>query len=103
MVKLQPKPAKGSKAKAEKRAGSASAMLRGAKVLQKTEFNPSELKYISEETGRFLELDAWRYEVMPGVIGGRMEKAKAGGSAGGNGEGAFLDKDELIKVMEWKT
>lgn len=96
MLKLQPKPEKGSKRKAEKKAGSASANLRGAALLQKTEFNPSEMKHIAEEVRRFLELDGWRYEGLPGVIAERIRDGKGEGDV-------FLSKEELVTVMEWKT
>ncbi|KAJ5160504.1 uncharacterized protein N7482_007508 [Penicillium canariense] len=92
MLKLQPKPAKGSKRTAEKKAGSAFANPRGAMLLQKTEFDPSEEKYIKEETENFLTLDEWRYEKMPGIVARRREK----------GESEFLTKEELITVMDWK-
>lgn len=93
MLKLQPKPEKGSKRKAEKKAGSASANLRGAMLLQKTDFNPSEQQYIKEETEKFLALDKWRYEDMPKTMGERREK----------NAGEVLNKDDLITVMDWKT
>lgn len=93
MLKLQPKPEKGSKRKAEKRVGSASANLPGAKLLTKTEFNASEEKYIKEETEKFLWLDQWRYMDMPKTMGERREKEK----------GEVLNKDDLITVMDWKT
>lgn len=95
MLKLQPKPEKGSKRRAEKKAGSVSANLRGAALIQKTDFGPSEMKHIADETRKVLELDAWRYEGFPGVIAERRSQ--------GEGEGASLNKNELVTVMEWKT
>ncbi|KAF3384931.1 hypothetical protein F1880_002143, partial [Penicillium rolfsii] len=92
MLKLQPKPEKGSKRKGEKKTGSTSANLRDAMALQKTEFSASEQKYINEETDKFLTLDKWRYEDMPKVMGERRVKKK----------GEVLTKDDLITVMEWK-
>lgn len=97
MLKLQPKPAKGSKRKAEKKAGSASANARGAALIQKTDFNPSEEKHIRTETEKFLQLDLWRYEGMPRIL----EERK--GATAEKGEGAFLNKEELVTVMDWKT
>lgn len=97
MLKLQPKPEKGSKRRAEKKAGSVSANLRGAALIQKTDFGPSELKHIADETRRFLELDTWRYEGLSGVIAERRGKSES------EGEGVSLNKNELITVMEWKT
>jgi TPP-dependent 2-oxoacid decarboxylase len=62
-------------------------------LLTKTEFNVSEQKYIKEETEKFLNLDKWRYEDMPEVMGERRVKEK----------GEVLNKDDLITVMDWKT
>lgn len=92
MLKLQPKPAKGSKRKQEKKAGSASVNMRGAALIQKTDFSPSEEKHIRVETEKFLKLDQWRYEEMPALLVERKEKG-----------GLSLTKDELISVMDWKT
>ncbi|KAJ5587852.1 uncharacterized protein N7459_003617 [Penicillium hispanicum] len=103
MLKLQPKPEKGSKRSAEKKAGSASANLRGAALLQKTDFNPSELKYIREETERFARLDAWRYETMPRALAERRGLVGADGEAGMVKSETFFDKQELITIMDWKT
>lgn len=93
MLKLQPKPEKGSKRKAEKKAGSVSAKLRGAALIQRTDFNVSEQRHIEEEMGRFLELDGWRYEGLPGIVEERI----------GKGEEVVLSKEELVRIMEWKT
>lgn len=96
MLKLQPKPEKGSKRKAEKRAGSASANLRGAALIKKTDFSPSEEKYIRDETAKFLKLDVWRYEAMPDILAGRKSTAEKDADV-------FLTKEELVTVMDWKT
>lgn len=96
MLKLQPKPEKGSKRKAEKRAGSASVNMRGAALIKKTDFSPSEEKYIRDETAKFLNLDTWRYEAMPDILAGRK-------STGEKDEDVFLTKEELVNVMDWKT
>lgn len=87
MIKLQPKPAKGSKRKADKKAVSTS-----VDPLQKMEFNASEERYIQEEVDKFLILDKWRYESMPRIMAERREK---------NG-GEVLNKNDLMMVMEWK-
>lgn len=87
MIKLQPKPAKGSKRKADKKVVAAS-----VDPLQKMEFNASEEKYIQEEVDKFLSLDKWRYDDMPRVMAERREK---------NG-GEVLSKNDLLMVMEWK-
>lgn len=99
MVKMQPKPEKGSKAKAQKKAGSASANARGAALIQKSDFNPSEELYIKTETEKFIELDHWRYETCPKVIAERKaDPEKAASDSNG-----YLTKDELVSVMDWKT
>lgn len=114
MLKLQPKPEKGSKRKAEKKAGSVSANMRGAALIKKTDFNRSEQQHILEEVEKFLELDTWRFEVMPRLVSARVNGGGSEvrnvdeGDGDGNGdvregEGAFLTKDELVRVMEWKT
>lgn len=87
MIKLQPKPAKGSKRKADKKAVSTS-----VDPLQKMVFNASEEKYIQEEVDKFLNLDKWRYEDMPRIMAERREK---------NG-GEVLIKNDLLMAMEWK-
>lgn len=100
MVKMQPKPEKGSKAKAIKKGGSSSANARGAALIQKTDFNPSEERYINSETEKFLTLDRWRYEVFPKVLKERREGKK---EESDEKEGGWcLDKDELVSVMDWK-
>ncbi|KAJ5248766.1 hypothetical protein N7468_000217 [Penicillium chermesinum] len=93
MLKLQPKPEKGSKSRAIKRAGSASANLRGALLIQKTEFNASETAHIKSEVEKMQKLDTWRYEEMPKIMDERRSKQDA----------VIMDKDDLIKVMDWKT
>lgn len=93
MMKMQPKPEKGSKSRAQKRAGSASANLRGALLLQRTDFNPSEVAHIQAEVDKFLKLDAWRYEEMPRIIEERRSK----------GSDTIMDKEDYITTMDWKT
>lgn len=94
MLKLQPKPEKGSKRSAEKRAGSASTNARGAALIRKTDFNPSEQRHIRTETDRFLQLDQWRYGGMPQTLAQRKESEK---------ESWSLNKEDLITTMDWKT
>ncbi|KAJ5086390.1 hypothetical protein NUU61_007697 [Penicillium alfredii] len=95
MLKLQPKPEKGSKRSAEKRAGSASTNARGAALIRKTDFNPSEQRHIRTETDRFLLLDQWRYDGMPQALAQRKESEKK--------ESWSLNKEDLITAMDWKT
>lgn len=84
ILKLQSKAGKGPKRKAE----------------TKAELDPSEEKKILEETDKFLQLDRWRYEVLPKII---AERANEGGQKGSVPEGAHLLKEELVDIMEWKT
>ncbi|KAL4781546.1 hypothetical protein BJX76DRAFT_359834 [Aspergillus varians] len=67
---------------------------------------------VAAQVSEFAELDAWRYSVLPGVVGGR------GGSNGmghhdededeeekekeGEGLDGYLSKEEAVKLMEWK-
>ncbi|CAG7965568.1 unnamed protein product [Penicillium nalgiovense] len=86
MLKLQSKTGKGPKRKAETKTSAA--------LTTKAELDPSEEKHILEETDKFLQLDRWRYEVLPKIIAER---------ANGSAEGAHLVKEDLIDIMEWKT
>ncbi|KAJ5243784.1 hypothetical protein N7489_003880 [Penicillium chrysogenum] len=87
MIKLQSKgKAKAPKRKAETKTSAAPAT--------KADLDPSEEKHILEESDQFLQLDRWRYEVLPKLIAER---------ANGSAEGAHLVKEELIDIMEWKT
>lgn len=63
------------------------------------ELDPSEEKQIREETEKFLQLDRWRYELLPKIIAGR--KATQGINETGE-KGAYLLKEELLDIMEWK-
>lgn len=92
MLKLQSKAGKGPKRKAETKVSAA--------PITKTELDPSEEKNILEETDKFLQLDRWRYEVLPKII---AERANVGGQKGSAPEGAHLLKEELLDIMEWKT
>ncbi|KGO68023.1 hypothetical protein PITC_053110 [Penicillium italicum] len=92
MLKLQSKAGKGPKRKAETKASIA--------PTTKAELDPSEEKHILEETDKFLQLDRWRYEVLPKII---ADRANEGGQKGAAPEGAYLLKEELVDIMEWKT
>ncbi|KAJ5131798.1 hypothetical protein N7448_005956 [Penicillium atrosanguineum] len=80
-LKLQPKP-KTTKRKAEdlERAQS--------------ERTPSLEDTVRSETEKFLELDTWRYEGMPQILSERKSKS--------DGREGYVDKVELIRIMEWK-
>lgn len=90
ILKLQSKSKRGSKGKAGKKAG--------ATLI--TEFDASEEQHIREETDKFLELDRWRYEVLPNIVGER--KVRGGQKEGSEVEGAHLLKEELVDIMDWK-
>ncbi|KAJ5420197.1 hypothetical protein N7465_002716 [Penicillium sp. CMV-2018d] len=92
MLKLQSKAGKGPKRKAETKVSAAPST--------DTELDPSEEKNILEEADKFLQLDRWRYEVLPKII---AERANVGGQKGSAPEGAHLLKEELVDIMEWKT
>ncbi|KAJ5689693.1 hypothetical protein N7462_004085 [Penicillium macrosclerotiorum] len=92
MLKLQPKPEKGSKRKTEKKASKDSAVLSDDLLMTKTEFDPAEQKIIEAEVDKFIELDTWRYEGLPTIVSERIAK----------GAKEVLNKDELVSVMEWK-
>ncbi|KAJ5684726.1 uncharacterized protein N7477_001071 [Penicillium maclennaniae] len=80
-LKLQPKP-KTAKRKAE------------ALDIAPTEPNSSLEETVRSETAKFIELDTWRYEEMPQTLSKRKSET--------NGEKGYLDKAELIRIMEWK-
>lgn len=92
ILKLQSKSKGGSKGKADKKAG--------ATLSTKTKFDASEEQHIHEETDKFLELDRWRYEVLPKIVGER--KVRDSQKEGSEAEGAHLLKEELVDIMDWK-
>ena len=50
-------------------------------------------KQVEKDLDAFLKLDEWRYEVLPGKARGREEKGK---------DGLFIEKEELVQLMDWK-
>jgi hypothetical protein len=88
ILKLQSKPAKGSKGKA------------GAPVITKIELDESAEKQIREQTNKFLELDRWRYEALPKIVAER--RAHGGKKEGDETGGPHLLKEELVHIMDWK-
>ncbi|CAG8139304.1 unnamed protein product [Penicillium salamii] len=83
ILKLQPKQSKGSKGKS-------------STPVTKIDLNASQEAQVREQTDKFLELDRWRYESLPKTV---LER-KSDGWPGM--EGAFILKDELISIMDWK-
>ncbi|GAD95342.1 hypothetical protein PVAR5_3984 [Paecilomyces variotii No. 5] len=51
-------------------------------------------KQVEKDLDAFLKLDEWRYEVLPGKMRERREEGKK--------EGVFIEKEELVQLMEWK-
>ncbi|CAG8393545.1 unnamed protein product [Penicillium salamii] len=82
-LKLQPKQPKGSKVKS-----SAPAI--------ETDLNASQEAQVREQTDKFLELDHWRYESLPKTVFERSTDGSTGV------EGAYILKDELVSIMDWK-
>ncbi|KAJ5363136.1 hypothetical protein N7541_003980 [Penicillium brevicompactum] len=80
LTKLKPKSSKGSK-----RNQSASVV--------KAVPSAGEEAEIREQTDKFLELDRWRYEDLPKIVHERKNSGK---------EGAYLLKEELVSLMDWK-
>ncbi|PWY67412.1 hypothetical protein BO83DRAFT_401107 [Aspergillus eucalypticola CBS 122712] len=54
----------------------------------------AEEEFITAKVNEFLSLDGFRYEGLPGVVATRAEEGKDGYG--------YLEKDELVKLMEWK-
>ena len=48
-----------------------------------------------EALKEFLKLDRWRYETLTEILSGRRDKR-------GRGEDVFLEKEELVGLMDWK-
>ena len=69
-------------------------------------------KAIEKEVSSFLNLDKWRYETIPTVVRERVgrvattddntERPRKSAKKSKTVEGAFLEKDELIQLMDWK-
>ncbi|KAL4759634.1 uncharacterized protein BDW70DRAFT_161524 [Aspergillus foveolatus] len=54
-----------------------------------------DLDSVSEQVREFLELDEWRYDVLPALVADR----RLGNERGGGGH---LSREELVRLMEWK-
>lgn len=54
-----------------------------------------DLDSVSEQVREFLELDEWRYDVLPGLVADRRLDNERGG-------GGHLSREELVRLMEWK-
>jgi hypothetical protein len=64
--------------------------------LTKTNFDPAEERSIQDEVEKYLDLDRMRYETLPGTVWRREDEE-------GQGQGPRFTKEELVRIMEWKT
>ncbi|KAL1855990.1 hypothetical protein Plec18170_003857 [Paecilomyces lecythidis] len=51
-------------------------------------------KQVEKDLNALLKLDEWRYEILPGKVRERREEGKE--------EAVFIEKEELVQLMEWK-
>ncbi|KAN0084660.1 hypothetical protein V8E54_001127 [Elaphomyces granulatus] len=84
-------------------------LLRGPAPTVGNEAQPHEEKLNKDvEVEAFLQLDEWRYEKLPALIKERStgdscaKGLKQSKVAKKEGTGAYLGKDELVKLMDWK-
>ncbi|KAJ5946688.1 hypothetical protein N7454_003527 [Penicillium verhagenii] len=87
-LKIKPKSTKGAKG-SKANAGAT----RARNVDAGVELEPDQAAHVEAKVEKFVCLDSWRYEGMPGVIAERRSA----------GAGAAFSKEELVDVMEWKT
>lgn len=87
--KVVPQPTKGEKKRAQRAANTTEPVF---KKPSDDDLDKSQRKYVDSEMDKFLQLNRWRFEEFPAVM---KERAA--------GEGRYLGKDEIIKVMDWKT
>lgn len=89
------------------------------------EISPEAEKIVESAVREFGVLDEWRYDSLPGIVWGRCEEIlnqhqeqgndqgqeqeqeqereqRGGIEAGKSKEKAYLSKDEVVKLMEWK-
>lgn len=88
--KAVPQPTKGAKKRAQREANTTEPVY---KEPTEDDLDKSQKNYVDSETDKFLQLNDWRYDSFPAVLKERDATA----------EGKFMDKVELMKVMEWKT
>lgn len=88
--KAVPQPTKGDKKRAQRRAGTDEPVFRPP---GEDDLDKSQKRYVDGETRKFCELSQWRFEAFPEVMRERQV----------SGNGRFMDKDEVVRVMEWKT
>ncbi|KAL4751478.1 hypothetical protein BDW72DRAFT_192851 [Aspergillus terricola var. indicus] len=54
-----------------------------------------DLDSVAEQVREFLELDEWRYDVLPALVADRSSDKARGG-------GGHLSREELVRLMKWK-
>ena len=92
--KVVPQPTKGEKKRAQRLAGTTEPVF---KPPTEADLDRGQRKYVESEMDKFVQLDRWRYEEFPGIMKERYT------SAGEGEEGRYMDKNEIVRVMEWKT
>ena len=79
--------------------------LRGP-ALSATNEAQSHEEELSKDVEAFLQLDEWRYDKLPALIKERSTRNSAKGlkrsQATKKDTGAYLEKDELVQLMDWK-
>ncbi|GAQ10965.1 hypothetical protein ALT_8286 [Aspergillus lentulus] len=65
---------------------------------------PDEKQYIDNQVRAYLSLDALRYGTLPARVRGRATAAATAteGKESKTNVGGYLEKDELVQLMEWK-
>lgn len=87
--KVLPQPTKGEKKRALRDAATTTSVF---KEPSEVDLDSSQVKYVEAETARFEELDRWRFVGFPRVLRERRDAGER-----------FVDKEELVMVMDWKT
>lgn len=77
-----------------------------------TGIDDEEARLIEHEVAAFIELDKWRYECMPSVLSERaglaakdhqqMDQPRKKAKATSKGFGLNMEKEDLVKLMDWK-
>ncbi|GFF39228.1 hypothetical protein IFM51744_06510 [Aspergillus udagawae] len=63
---------------------------------------PDEKKYIDSQVRAYLALDGLRYGTLPERVRERATAAATEGKESKTNVGRYLEKDELVQLMEWK-
>lgn len=92
--KVVPQPTKGEKKRAQRQAGTTEPVF---KPPTEEDLDKSQRKYVDTETDKFVQLNRWRFGEFPDIMKERYS------GAGEGEEGRYLDKNEIVRVMEWKT